>query len=1154
MNLVGNVLETVAKAIPELLLERVVNKLESRQIQELAEARELAEAAIAAPDMDELSSSKSGIYAEYNITPYNPDVLVGKKGISVYDKLRLDDQVKAVLATKKVARLSTNWKIVPHSDSPQDKEIADFVLWNFKQMDGTLESDLYEMMSALDYGYSVTEIVWRVIEEDKWNGKIGLKALKTRKPHNFNFQTDDHDNLDYITQSTDTQLPPHKFIVYSHQKEFDNFYGVSDLRAAYRNIFSKDVLIKFWNIWLERFPSPIMLGFYPQGTAKPIRDNLLNILKRVQIATAAVLPDNLEVDIRENTATGHQVFKEAIEFHNKSIARAILVPDLLGFTEVTGPGSYALGKKHFDIFILVLEWLGKIIEETLLLEQLIKRLVNYNWKVTGYPLFKFESLTEEGAEARAKIAVMLAAAHLIDPAEPWVRDYLRLPAPDQSHFTETATKKEFEKHHPPTECMTCTKVPTYEILWANGKGHAWFCTTHLKAFVKEHLEEGKEEGWALDINSVKIINDSRASTRFKDNLNPNIINEVVASVKGSKRIGIGAAKFQDDDDDRNQDNDIEDRDDWDREPRPLTIYEEKSGFNPSKLDKTIEDWVAVSSEAIALSVSDLITSVVKQVKSKKILGGIKPRVAYRLIQDIEINPRLIRTQSLNALMHAYFLGKEDGLNEVQKSLGRKLKFSESDPLDFADDITSVVPREALDKFAKRIPTPILKRDYGKMLQREKNKAFTIAGVIEKDTLGSVQGLLTKSVEGGWTLDEFERQVRDRAVEYTGSAYGRERTGEPLKAHHLETILRTNFSDIYNKGKKELYDDPDVRDYVPAFQFSAILDVATRENHAAMDGNVYPRGDAVWKIWWPPAGFNCRCTVIAVTENMEWSVSAPPTMTPDPGFGGLEEEKQAARGRRKPPPPPVKTPDEQAKEAREEIIRMSEERTARSREMTDEINGKKKEMYAARDRGDQTEFKRHSDELFKLRKQQRTESKAANEAIKSRLHANPKGTEMSIHNRLTGSQAKNTEKSIQEFTKFVDPKVLTNKTIVVNGTPKDRSYASNRQIYLGKRADRTTTFHEMGHFMEQSNPEVRGKAFRFLNRRTQGENAEWLGNGYDRRETYKKDRFLDKYMGKQYHHDTEIVSMGLQYMQKSPLTLARKDPDYFDFMWKTLRGM
>jgi len=33
----------------------------------------------------------------------------------------------------------------------------------------------------------------------------------------------------------------------------------------------------------------------------------------------------------------------------------------------------------------------------------------------------------------------------------------------------------------------------------------------------------------------------------------------------------------------------------------------------------------------------------------------------------------------------------------------------------------------------------------------------------------------------------------------------------------------------------------------------------------MHGFIAPEDDPIWRTWTPPAGFNCRCTVIGLSE-------------------------------------------------------------------------------------------------------------------------------------------------------------------------------------------------------------------------------------------------------------------------------------------------
>ena len=59
----------------------------------------------------------------------------------------------------------------------------------------TLESDLYEILSALDYGFSVTEKIIGELTDGPYAGAVALRSLKTRSPHSITFAQDEYGNL-----------------------------------------------------------------------------------------------------------------------------------------------------------------------------------------------------------------------------------------------------------------------------------------------------------------------------------------------------------------------------------------------------------------------------------------------------------------------------------------------------------------------------------------------------------------------------------------------------------------------------------------------------------------------------------------------------------------------------------------------------------------------------------------------------------------------------------------------------------------------------------------------------------------------------------------------------------------------------------------------
>jgi len=128
--------------------------------------------------------------------------------------------------------------------------------------------------------------------------------------------------------------------------------------------------------------------------------------------------------------------------------------------------------------------------------------------------------------------------------------------------------------------------------------------------------------------------------------------------------------------------------------------------------------------------------------------------------------------------------------------------------------------------------------------------------------------------------------------------------------------------------------------------------------------------------------------------------------------------------------------------------------------------------------------------------------------------------------------------------------------------RTRAYYSRGGVYLSRHAPyhsstqvNRVVIHEMGHYLEDSSAEVFDKVQEFYRKRTKGCPLVWMGQGYGRDELTRKDNFIDAYMGKDYGgRASEILSMGLEYFYNDPYKLATKDPGYFNFIFKVVRGI
>lgn len=702
------------------------------------------------------------ISAQYNITPYNPDDLIHKKGYEIIDDMRTDDQVRATMTLKKFARNAPGWVILPASTAKSDTDAAEFCKWNLERLPGTFNKHLFQQMSALDYGFSITEMNWEVIKgQGAYDDKIGLQSLKTRKPHHFTFYQDIHGNLEkdgVIQEQIDgkeKRMPADKFILYTYQGEFDNLYGMSDYRSFYREWWIKSVILKFYAMWLERFPFPPTIGWYPPGTPDTEVDALEDVLEHLQTATVATLPVGITLDQMEVPSSASDAYKVAIDMMNKGITRGALVPDLLGYTESASRGSYALGKKHFDVFLWILDDLGSSMS-TLITERLMTPLTQYNFDADP-PTFQMIS-PEADDESKSKVLKVLIDGGVVDPDEEWVRDYMNVPQKGQPYI------RKFQEKVSPPEPLPPEPFPF----------------------------------------------------------------------------------------------------------RPLTEYEKATKIDFQETKFFLEKWTS----DISRKVSDLLF---------KDLTAMLPKIKeyhqdkdYRKIRSLKLKTKEVEKAMENQFMEVYLLSMATGVEELEKSLNQQLTFKET----FQEQYVPT-PSERLQQFVGRVP--LTKAEWQKIASGLKSKAFTVAGFIERDIISEIQRITYRAIDEDWFVNDLVKAIEASQIEYTGKAWTLP-PGTPMKDYHTKLIFRNAISQIYNGARRDLYFDPDVDEYVPALQYSAILDERTRDSHRAMDEKIYLKNNPIWQEWWPPNGHNCRCTVIPVTANLDFTVSEQPTIQPDAGFG------------------------------------------------------------------------------------------------------------------------------------------------------------------------------------------------------------------------------------------------------------------------------
>jgi len=357
---------------------------------------------------------RSSYYSESYNFPYNPDPLA-RGQYATYDEMKNDDQVKAAMSIKKDMVLNTSWQIVCDDENVKKEIEKTLNEVNAGKLYGGFDSFLRDILSAYEYGFSMSEVLFKLE-----GGKYWLKSCATKPPHTFEFDVDDFGDVTNVRQignKGNLNFEPAYFLHYGYQQEWGNPFGKSDLKSAHPAWKAKKFFMRMFAIYAERFGTPTTVGKYPKnyGTSEITQFN--TVLKSIQNNTTLAIPEDALVDFVQATRDGSDVYTKGMDMFNLWIARSILVPDLLGVSgEKVSGGSYSLGEKHFNMFLATLANDRKILASKInekIIDPILK--ANYGDKIKAF--FKFLPYSEDDSLEMSKTWVDAVKGHVFKPNE-----------------------------------------------------------------------------------------------------------------------------------------------------------------------------------------------------------------------------------------------------------------------------------------------------------------------------------------------------------------------------------------------------------------------------------------------------------------------------------------------------------------------------------------------------------------------------------------------------------------------------------------------------------------------------------------------------------------------------------------------------------------
>lgn len=349
------------------------------------------------------------------------DEIIRRQGWRTYNDMLHDDQVKACLAFKKILVTGRDYQIAASDESnPKAVEAAELVTWCLNKMG--FKDSLYEATSAIEYGYSLGEICWT---RDTWNGKqvVCIDKVAHRDPRELYLNIDPHGNylgVKQLSMGQSVELGPEKTWLFSYNKRFGNIYGESDLRAAYRSWWAKKFIINFWNVFLERMGSPMMMMKYPNGASADLKKILKNILRNLASNTEVLVPEGVEVNLIEAQRAGNAGYDAALNFHNDAIARSFLLSQLFGVggaASDTSRGSNSQSQIQTHLVFKSADLISNSLSDSFMV-QVVRQIIAFNYgddQVDALmPRFLWQDYSEYAAQLIADEIRQLFAAGILD--------------------------------------------------------------------------------------------------------------------------------------------------------------------------------------------------------------------------------------------------------------------------------------------------------------------------------------------------------------------------------------------------------------------------------------------------------------------------------------------------------------------------------------------------------------------------------------------------------------------------------------------------------------------------------------------------------------------------------------------------------------------
>jgi SPP1 gp7 family putative phage head morphogenesis protein len=404
-------------------------------------------------------STGTEIYAGYLDEEYLKE-LTGSDRAKIFDRMRRGDAIiRMITQAVRLPIKGADWQIVELGESTpeglQQKEFLEYVI--FEEMEQSFTKLMGEILSFFDFGYSLFEIVNKVVVDSKVGPHVGIKKIAFRSPKTIERWIIEDGELQFVEQQVDgdsandgpnVRYLDARFLAhFCPDQEGDDYEGLAALRSCYGAWKRKNLFLKLLAAGIEKYAIPTPIATVPAGEENSKeRQTLEKILKCYSSnqSNYIMTPEGYKIDLISGNFDSQKV-RAAINEENQEMVNSVLASFLL--LGQNGAGSLALSDNLSGFFGTALKSYADHISEVFN-EKILKKIVAQNFPNQELVCsLQAGNLLDNANASYAGLMSTLAGSGLVKPdktLEAHLREKFSLPPIDEDTREETPLTPAFK--------------------------------------------------------------------------------------------------------------------------------------------------------------------------------------------------------------------------------------------------------------------------------------------------------------------------------------------------------------------------------------------------------------------------------------------------------------------------------------------------------------------------------------------------------------------------------------------------------------------------------------------------------------------------------------------------------------------------------------